>query len=122
MHVDNVVEGLLLAAERGVPGSIYFVTDGEPVEFRDFITKLLATQGVDAGSRNLPRWVARTAVTLTAWMKRPPLTKTAFALMAHEVTVDDSKARRDLGYTGEKTVEQGLAEMAGPATRSRSEA
>ena len=111
VHVDNVVEGMLLAADKGKPGEIYFLTDGEPVEFRDFITKMLATQGVDAGKRNLPRWLARTAVTLTSWMKRPPLTKTAFALMAHEVTVDDSKARRDLGYVGKKTIDEGLAEM-----------
>ncbi len=80
-------------------------------DFRDFITKLLATQGVDPGTRSLPRWVGRTAVALTSWMKRPPLTKTAFALMAHEVTVDDSKARRELGYEGKKTIEAGLAEM-----------
>jgi len=110
-HVDNVVEGLLLAADKGTPGAIYFVTDGEPVEFREFVTKMLATQGVDAGTRSLPRWVARTAVALTAWMKRPPLTKTAFALMAHEVTVDDGKARRELGYTGKKSIDEGLAEM-----------
>ena len=112
VHVDNVIEGMLLAAEKGTPGQIYFLTDGEPVEFRDFITKMLATQGVDAGTRNLPRWLARTAVSLTQWMKKPPLTKTAFALMAHEVTVDDSKARRELGYVGKKTLAEGLAEMA----------
>jgi nucleoside-diphosphate-sugar epimerase len=102
---------MLLATERGTPGSIYFLTDGAPIEFRDFITKLLATQGIAAGSRSLPRWLARTAVTLTSWMKRPPLTRTAFALMAHEVTVDDSKARRELGYAGKKTLADGLAEM-----------
>ena len=61
---------------------------------------------------NVPRWLARSLVTLTSWMKRPPLTKTAFALMAHEVTVDDSKARRELGYTGKKTIADGLAERA----------
>lgn len=110
-HVDNVVEGMLLAAEKGTPGQIYFVTDGEPVEFRDFITKMLATQNVDAGSRNVPRWLARVVVGMTSWMKRPPLTRTAFALMAHEVTVDDTKARRELGYTGKKTIAEGLAEM-----------
>jgi nucleoside-diphosphate-sugar epimerase len=112
-HVDNVTDALLLAAERGKPGEIYFVTDGEPVEFRDFITKLLATQGVDPGDRNVPRWVARTLVSLTSWMKRPPLTKTAFALMAHEVTVDDAKARRELGYSPRVTIDRGLAEMRG---------
>ena len=87
------------------------VMNGEPVEFRDFITRLLATQGVDAGTRSVPRWVARTLVALTSWMKRPPLTRMAFALMAHEVTIDDSKARRELGYAGRKTVEEGLAEL-----------
>ncbi|HSN24729.1 MAG TPA: NAD-dependent epimerase/dehydratase family protein [Kofleriaceae bacterium] len=112
-HVDNVVEGMLLAAERGTPASIYFLTDGAPVDFRDFMTKLLATQGVDAGTRSLPRWLVRATVALTAWMKRPPLTRTAFALMAHEVTVDDTRARRELGYTGGKTIEAGLAEMRG---------
>ena len=111
VHVDNVIEGLLLAADKGKPGEIYFVTDGEPVEFRAFITKLLATQGIDPGGRKLPHWLARTAVTLTSWMKKPPLTKTAFALMAHEVTVDDSKARRELGYVGKKSMADGLAEM-----------
>jgi nucleoside-diphosphate-sugar epimerase len=111
VHVDNVIEGLLLAAEKGKPGEIYFVTDGEPVEFRDFITKMLATQGIDAGKRNVPRWAARATVALTSWMKRPPLTRTAFALMAHEVTVDDQKARRELGYVGRKTIADGLAEM-----------
>src|SRR6185437_7199560 len=29
-HVRNVIEGALLAAERGKPGEIYFLTDGEP--------------------------------------------------------------------------------------------
>jgi len=112
VHVDNVIEGMLLAAERGVPGAIYFLTDGEPVEFRDFVTKMLTSRGVDAGARSVPRWVARTMVTLTSWMKRPPLTRTAFALMAHEVTVDDARARRELGYVGRKSIAEGLAEMA----------
>jgi nucleoside-diphosphate-sugar epimerase len=112
VHVENVIEGLLLAADKGAPGAIYFLTDGTPVEFRDFITKLLATQGVDPGTRSAPRWLVRTAVTLTSWLKRPPLSKTAFALMGHEVTVDDSKARRELGYVGKKKMDEGLAEMA----------
>ena len=45
-HVDNAVEGLMLGAERGAPGGVYFVTDGEPVVFRDFVTRLIETQGV----------------------------------------------------------------------------
>lgn len=110
-HVDNVAEGILLAAERGAPGEIYFLTDGEPVDFRDFLTSMLATHGVDPGARNIPRWVARTTAALTGWMKQPPVTRTAVALIGHEVTVVDAKARRELGYTGRVSREQGLAEM-----------
>ena len=43
-HVENVVEGLVLGAERGVPGEAYFVTDGEPVVLREFVTEMLATR------------------------------------------------------------------------------
>jgi nucleoside-diphosphate-sugar epimerase len=112
-HVDNVVEGALLAAERGKPGEIYFLTDGAPVEFRDFMTRLLATQGVDAsGVRDVPLWLARLVAGATGWMKHPPVTRTAIALVGHEVTVDDSKARRELGYQGKVSIEAGLAQMA----------
>jgi nucleoside-diphosphate-sugar epimerase len=110
-HVANVIEGALLAAERGSPGEIYFLTDGPPVEFRAFMTELLATQGVDPGDREVPRWLAGTVAGLTGWMKRPPVTKTALALVGHEVTVDDAKARRELGYVGKMTREAGLAEL-----------
>lgn len=110
-HVDNVVEGLLLAADKGRPGEIYFVTDGEPVDFREFITQMLATQGIDAGTKTMPRWIVRATVAMTGWMKHPPITRTAFALIAHEVTVDDRKARRELGYAGKKSRADGLAEM-----------
>jgi nucleoside-diphosphate-sugar epimerase len=110
-HVANVVEGALLAAEKGKGGETYFLTDGPPVEFREFMTAMLATQGVDAGGKQIPRWVAKTAATLTAWMSRPPVTKTELALISHEVTVDDAKARRELGYASPMTREAGLAEM-----------
>lgn len=112
-HVDNVVEGLLLAAERGTPGAIYFVTDGAPVEFRAFVTRWLGTQGIDPGTRSIPRWLARMVASATAWMKTPPMSKSAFAVIAHEVTIDDGKARRELGYQGTTSVEAGLAEMRG---------
>ena len=60
-HVENTVHGLLLGAERGKPGGVYFVTDGEPVVFREFITTLLATQGVEVPDRNMPAALAELA-------------------------------------------------------------
>ncbi len=117
-HVRNVVEGTLLAAERGAGGQIYFLTDGNPVEFRDFMTRLVATQGVVAPAREAPMWLAEAVAACGefAWKTfsidgRPPLTRTAINLLFREVTVVDRKARETLGYTSHVSVEQGLAEL-----------
>jgi nucleoside-diphosphate-sugar epimerase len=117
-HVDNVVHGLLLAAERGAGGGVYFVTDGEPVVFRDFVTRLLATQGVTAPSRSLPTAVARAAAAAseTAWRVlplpgRPPVTRLAVWVSALETTIDITRARTELGYTPVRTIDQGLEEL-----------
>jgi nucleoside-diphosphate-sugar epimerase len=121
-HVRNVCEGLLRAAEKGKPGEVYFVTDGAPVVFRDMVEKMLATQGVTVPDRSLPRWLAHgVAITTDAawrWLRlrgRPPLPHASFHLIGEEVTVRDDKARREIGYQGEMTIERGLAEMAAAA-------
>jgi nucleoside-diphosphate-sugar epimerase len=118
-HVRNVAEGIICAAERGRGGEIYFLTDGEPVEFRDFVTRLAATQGVAAPARHAPLWVAKAiaAAGEAAWTTlplkgRPPLTRTVINLMFQEVTVIDRKARDQIGYTSHVSIEQGLAELA----------
>jgi nucleoside-diphosphate-sugar epimerase len=117
-HVANVCEGLLLAAERGGDAQIYFLTDGEPIEMRGFLAALLATQGVEPGSRSVPRWLARALAWASelAWRTlplggEPPITRTAVRLVGEEVTVDDGKARRELGYVGRMSREAGLAAM-----------
>jgi nucleoside-diphosphate-sugar epimerase len=110
-HVANVVEGILCAAERGAPGAVYFLTDGEPVEFRTFVGDMLRAAGVDPGEKTAPRWVARALARVTSFMAEPPVTRTAIALVSHEVTVVDARARREIGYRGAKTIAEGLAEM-----------
>ncbi len=117
-HVRNVVEGALLAAERGQGGDIYFLTDGNPVVFRDFMTRLVATQGVVSPAREAPIWLARAVAAAGefAWTTfaidgRPPLTRTAINLLFGEVTVVDRKARETLGYTSHVSIEQGLMEL-----------
>jgi nucleoside-diphosphate-sugar epimerase len=118
-HIDNVIEGLLLGAERGRPGEAYFVTDGEPVVFRDFISRLLATQGVEAPKRNTPAPVARAAATgceafwkLLRRRTDPPLTRFAVWASSLDCTIDISKARSELGYEPVISIEEGLAGLA----------
>jgi nucleoside-diphosphate-sugar epimerase len=117
-HVQNLVEGVLAAAERGRGGEAYFVTDGAPIAFRDFVSTLLATQGVPAPTAEVSRWVAR-AVAGTAgpawrWLRlpgQPPVTRTVLRSAGETCTVRDDKARRELGYEGKVSRSQGLAEL-----------
>lgn len=117
-HVDNVVEGLILAAEKGRPGESYFVTDGEPVVFREFVTAMLQTQGVEPPSRSLPAWTAAplARVAEAAWKflplpGEPPMTTFRSWLLTQECTIDISKARTELGYSPIVSHAQGLAAM-----------
>jgi nucleoside-diphosphate-sugar epimerase len=117
-HVDNAVEGLMLAAQRGAPGRVYFVTDGRPVVFRDFVTRLIETQGVTPTGRSVPAPVANAVATVgeTGWRilslpGRPPLTRLAVWLSALEATIDITRARTELGYTPVRTIDEGLEEL-----------
>ena len=117
-HIANAVHGMMLALEHGRAGEVYFVSDGEPVEFRDFITKLLATQGVEAPTREIPRWLVAPAVRLGDWLGRMttgaiqgPMSWQEYAVLGVEVTLNIDKARRDLGYSPVISREEGLAEL-----------
>jgi len=120
-HVDNVVEGLVLAAETARGGEAYFVTDGDPIAFREMITALVATQGVEPGNRNVPAAVAKPAAALAEGLWRtlrlksePPITRLAVWNSALECTVSDAKAREEIGYEPVISREDGLAAL-GPA-------
>jgi nucleoside-diphosphate-sugar epimerase len=117
-HVENAVEGLVLAAERGAAGEAYFVTDGEPVVLRVFVSALLETQGVEPPSRELPTWLARalSAGGEAAWRLlplggQPPLTRFTYWVLTQECTLEISKARSELGYEPVISRDEGLAEL-----------
>ena len=117
-HVANCVEGMLLAAEKGRGGQAYFLTDGAPINFREFLTAMLKTQGVDPGNKTIPFGLAMTMATVSEALwnflrlpGHPLITRQELLLAGQEVTVSDAKARRELGYEGRVTREAGLREM-----------
>ena len=119
-HVDNTVEGLWLAATKGPAGGVYFVTDGEPVVFRDFLTRMIGTQGVEIPDKSVPPAVAAAAARAIEGIWRllrrpndPPLTRFAVWASSQECTIDISRAERELGYRPVKSREDGLAELSG---------
>jgi nucleoside-diphosphate-sugar epimerase len=117
-HVDNTVEGLWLGATKAPAGGVYFVTDGEPVVFKQFVTEMLGTQGVAIPDKSVPAQVAGAAAVAAerTWrtLRRsgsPPLTRFAVWVSSQECTIDISRARSELGYEPVKTRDEGLEEL-----------
>jgi nucleoside-diphosphate-sugar epimerase len=118
-HVANACEGALLAAEKGKPGEVYFLTDGEPVEFRWFWSEIFKSQQRPVTQKSVPLPVVKLAAAASETLWRtfklkgaPPVTRVAVGLMGHEVTVNDAKARKELGYASRVSIQAGLAELA----------
>jgi nucleoside-diphosphate-sugar epimerase len=118
IHIDNLCHGIELAIARGKGGEIYFLADEEPVRFRDFVSALLATQGVTAPEKSVPRALLRFTANvgdrlykLSGGKITAPLTLQSFATSAVPITLNIGKARHELGYAPVITREAGLAEI-----------
>jgi nucleoside-diphosphate-sugar epimerase len=119
-HVDNVVEALVLAAEKGRGGEAYHATDGDDTTLKDVLTALLGTRGVPPIERSAPFGVAwrMAAVMEGAWRllrlrSKPPVTRQTLRMIGQDFTLDTTKARRDLGYAPVVDWADGIARMRG---------
>lgn len=120
IHVENVVEAVQCALERGTGGRSYFINDRDLVIFREFVDGLATLEGhsID-GARSVPYRVAFTFgrlmeafAALRTDRGDPPLTRTMVRLIGREFTTNDGAARCELGYIGMMTRAEGLGRMA----------
>ena len=119
-HVENVVECLILAAERGRGGEAYYVTDGVDLTLKEVMTELLGTRGVPPINRSAPFGIVwrMAAVMEGIWRlfrirSKPPITRQTLRMIGQDFTLNISEARRDLGYAPIATWRQGIAGMRG---------
>lgn len=115
-HIYNLCEGLILAKKHGQGGEIYFLTDGKPIEFKTFITSLLSTNGIIPPNRSVPFTIIKNfLVTVKALCKiiniTPPISLESLYLLGMEITLDDSKARKEINYRPIITIQEGLNEL-----------
>lgn len=120
-HVDNVVEALVCALERGTGGQAYFIRDSDRTTFREFVAGLAKLQGLSIDKlRSVPYRLAflmgrlmELGAIMTFSRRDPPLTRTMVRLIGREFTLDDAAARRELGYIGKVSRTEGLATYGG---------
>jgi sterol-4alpha-carboxylate 3-dehydrogenase (decarboxylating) len=121
-YVDNLVDALLAADARLVPGSpvagqAYFVTNGEPMPFFGFVAKVLAELGLPRIVGAVPYPLAYAAAALKEGLDtlrggtlnaEDGMSRFAVRYMVRHHYFDISKARRELGYAPRVTLEEGI--------------
>jgi nucleoside-diphosphate-sugar epimerase len=115
-HVDNVVEAVQCALERGEGGRAFFITDQEKLTFREFVAALASVEGLSIEKlRSMPYWLAAilgrlmdAAWALTRKEGDPPISRSMMRMIGRGFSVNDAAARRELGYVGRTSRADGL--------------
>ncbi|WP_405153606.1 NAD-dependent epimerase/dehydratase family protein [Paenibacillus sp. FSL K6-0108] len=124
-HVDNVVEAIQCALERGEGGHAFFIKDQDGQTFREFVASLANLQGLSIDKlRSIPYWLSSAVGRLfdTIWgVTRkdgdPPISRSMIRMIGREFTVNDAAARRELGYVGRTLRDAGLQSYEEPSAR-----
>lgn len=119
-YVDNVAEAAMLAATRPVAsGSIYNISNGEPVRLLDVLARLFDALGTPTRIRTLPyRWLAPLVAAIESghrhWpgQPEPTLTRYSAALFHYHQTLNIERARTELGYEPKLSIDEGIQRYA----------
>ena len=125
VYIDNAAKAHLLALDRlqsdpeTVGGKTYFVSNDEPLPQSQIIGGLLKAAGLEVDIQSISPRIAIAAGTLleTGWKlfrlkSEPPITRWSAEHLSTAHWYDISAAKRDLGYTVEISVAEGLEILA----------
>lgn len=114
VYIDDLIQGVLLAAEKGTPGGVYHLAGPELLTVRQIVDTIAAA----TGSR-VPRWTLPLfPVQVAAWKlemlyrlfgKEAPLTRGKLAFFIHPKPLASDLARRELGYAPSTDLATGMA-------------
>lgn len=121
-YVGNLIDGLLLADEKLVPGSqtagqVYFITNGEPLPFFGFVSKVLAELKLPSILAGMPYPIVYTAAAIKEGLDtlrggtlnaEDGMTRFAVRYMVRHHYFSIAKARRDLGYEPKVNLDEGV--------------
>ena len=115
-HVDNVIEAIQCALERGAGSHAYFINDREKITFREFIKNIASLQNLSIEKlRSMPYGLAFAMArvmeffaAITFRKSDPPLSRSMVRMIGREFSTNDAAARRELGYVGKTSIADGL--------------
>mgnify|MGYP002654784806 CR=1 FL=1 len=116
--IANLCDALQLAMQYTQSERVFNISDGEPVDFRVFMSKRLGVSGFVVPTLSVPRklawWLG--AFTENGWKYlpmagKPPLVREMVRLMGFPFTVSIERARRELGYLAAHSIEAGMSHI-----------
>ncbi len=118
VHVHDLTAGLRLAGLRGNPGAMYYLTDGPPHSWREIVAAMGAAVQRQVRFVRLPLALGGAAARISCTVARitstkPLLTPERIGNMAEAGwTCDDTRARAELGYQPEISLQEGMKQTA----------
>lgn len=121
-YISNLVDAVVAAEERLVPGSpvcgqAYFITNGEPMAFFDFIEKLVVEMGYPPIKGTVPYWLAYAVAAVAEAIDtlkggtlnaENGLSRFAVRYMVTHHYFSIAKARRDLEWAPKVSLAEGI--------------
>ena len=125
-YISNLIDGLLLAdqslqeggLESVAAGQAYFMTNGEPMGFWEFITRLASRLDLPPIRYKIPYWPIYGIAALREWIDSlrggtlmsddSGLTRFAIRYMVSHHYYSIDRARRELGYSPAVSIDEGI--------------
>ena len=111
VHIEDIVDGHILAMEKGVSGEKYLL-GGANVSFIDFFATMEKLTGKRVKKFAIPVWILNSIANVhrvrARWLKKQPMiTKAWLQKTSYHWPVSSDKAMKDLGYSP-RSFEEGL--------------
>ncbi|MFK7766427.1 MAG: NAD-dependent epimerase/dehydratase family protein [Mariniblastus sp.] len=114
-YVDNLIVGLIKAANPDRPTGISTITNEEPVNLWNVLNNVLAETTTNPPMKSIPYWIAHRAAQIAEWKHRllrlpgePAITRYGIGLLAKQQTFESKSAKSDLDYSPVVKLQQGI--------------
>lgn len=117
VHIDDVVQALLLAAEKPqAKGRVYHITDGSRTTIGELVDYLSELSHAPRPEKVLPLAIPKTACFVFEWLQRlrlrskpGPINRVGLRFLGTSRSIDISRARNELGYEPRVSFREGMA-------------
>ncbi len=115
IHVDDAVQGLFLAMEKGRIGEIYLITNSQSEPFDEIIKILQRALGVSSFPLYIPTWLALATASMVEGLfnavgKAPPISRKNIESTLADRVFSIEKAQKEFGFSPQVDPKVGLKE------------